>query len=503
MEEVCSACSAQQAREILLENPIDILLCDIEMPKESGLELFAWVRKRKMNVECVFLTSHAEFSYAKEALKLGSFDYILQPARYEEIEEALMKVRNQILKNRKFEKLKEVQEYRDEIQDGIASECLWEIMEYGNHNENAFNRIFDLQLKNRYSRLETGVILQEIIEWKTDREEWKSGLLLRSIRNILQEIFAEHKLEVILLKYRRTDYVILVCGEHVDHEVCYECISEYHLFEKEYMDFHSALYLGNVVENGKFADEINRIIHFMRNNIMKKTEISLCANDVSEESKLMSNILRIERWEYYLENGRGRQIIEKVKNYFENPDNQNKNTLKVLFWSFNSAIVVFTHKKNVEYSSLFLEKEFPFKRYLEAYRSYDELIFAMEFLVDILERKRGKEEGRDEEDIVCNVISYIDDNLAQSLSRKMLADYVHMNEDYLARIFKKNTGYTLKEFIVKEKMEFAMELLRTTNMSISLIALKTGFTNFSHFSQTFKKAANVTPNEYRNQNRNN
>lgn len=40
-------------------------------------------------METIFLTAHADFLYAKEAVALGSFDYILQPARYEEIEDAV------------------------------------------------------------------------------------------------------------------------------------------------------------------------------------------------------------------------------------------------------------------------------------------------------------------------------------------------------------------------------------------------------------------------------
>ena len=59
------------------------------MPIQNGLELFRWVKSHYPNVECIFLTSHSDFEYVQEALKLGGFDYILQPARYEEIEETI------------------------------------------------------------------------------------------------------------------------------------------------------------------------------------------------------------------------------------------------------------------------------------------------------------------------------------------------------------------------------------------------------------------------------
>ena len=84
---VYTALNASEAREIILSHPIDILLTDIEMPKESGLSLLRWCRENHYQFECIFLTSHADFFYAQEAIQLESFDYILQPARYEDIEQ--------------------------------------------------------------------------------------------------------------------------------------------------------------------------------------------------------------------------------------------------------------------------------------------------------------------------------------------------------------------------------------------------------------------------------
>ena len=86
---VYTALNASEAREIILSHPIDILLTDIEMPKESGLSLLRWCRENHYQFECIFLTSHADFFYAQEAIQLESFDYILQPARYEDIENLL------------------------------------------------------------------------------------------------------------------------------------------------------------------------------------------------------------------------------------------------------------------------------------------------------------------------------------------------------------------------------------------------------------------------------
>ena len=88
-DHVFTACSVKEAQHIFEQQRIDILLCDIEMPPTNGFALLRWVQEHFAGVVCIFLTAHAEFEYAQEAVKLGSFDYILQPAPYAEIEAAV------------------------------------------------------------------------------------------------------------------------------------------------------------------------------------------------------------------------------------------------------------------------------------------------------------------------------------------------------------------------------------------------------------------------------
>ena len=89
VEQVFTAYSVKEAQGIFERERIDVLLCDIEMPPTNGFALLWWVQERFSGVVCIFLTAHAEFEYAQEAVKLGSFDYILQPAPYAEIEAAV------------------------------------------------------------------------------------------------------------------------------------------------------------------------------------------------------------------------------------------------------------------------------------------------------------------------------------------------------------------------------------------------------------------------------
>ncbi len=79
ISEVLVAPNARRARNVFSEREIDILLCDIEMPEESGLALVEWVGESSPGTQCIILTCHADFAYAREAMRLGTLDYLLKP----------------------------------------------------------------------------------------------------------------------------------------------------------------------------------------------------------------------------------------------------------------------------------------------------------------------------------------------------------------------------------------------------------------------------------------
>lgn len=117
IDQVYTAFSAEKGKECIRQHEIDIMLCDIEMPGENGISLLRWVRENEKGIECIFLTCHASFAYAQEAIGLGCQDYLLIPTKYEKIGETVLKVVNRI---REREQEKRYQEYgRAALQERI------------------------------------------------------------------------------------------------------------------------------------------------------------------------------------------------------------------------------------------------------------------------------------------------------------------------------------------------------------------------------------------------
>ena len=90
--EVYTAFSVREAIAFLSKTKADIVLCDIEMPGGNGLQLLKWIRENHASMECIVLSSYAEFSYAQSALRFDVCDYLLKPIKAKELEETISRV---------------------------------------------------------------------------------------------------------------------------------------------------------------------------------------------------------------------------------------------------------------------------------------------------------------------------------------------------------------------------------------------------------------------------
>ncbi|RKN66071.1 response regulator [Paenibacillus ginsengarvi] len=94
---VLQAYSGTEAVEALQDGDIHILLTDIRMPGMSGLELIERAQKLAPGIDCILLTGHTQFEYAKRAVELQAIDYLVKPVRHEE----LLRVVETIIQRRK------------------------------------------------------------------------------------------------------------------------------------------------------------------------------------------------------------------------------------------------------------------------------------------------------------------------------------------------------------------------------------------------------------------
>lgn len=95
------------------------------------------------------------------------------------------------------------------------------------------------------------------------------------------------------------------------------------------------------------------------------------------------------------------------------------------------------------------------------------------------------------------IMQWIEDHYMEPFDLERLSDELHLSKSYVSRIFKRETGSSLTEYLTIRRIKQACQLLQMTNKPIEFIGENVGFGSVSYFIQVFKKMVGTTPHQYR------
>lgn len=101
---------------------------------------------------------------------------------------------------------------------------------------------------------------------------------------------------------------------------------------------------------------------------------------------------------------------------------------------------------------------------------------------------------------IAQCIDYIYDHLHARITVNELANYVHLNASHLSRLFKKEVGTSISEYIRRQKMETAKNMLIYSDYRPAEIASILAFPSQSYFTEIFHKYTGLTPGEFKREN---
>jgi two-component system response regulator YesN len=94
-------------------------------------------------------------------------------------------------------------------------------------------------------------------------------------------------------------------------------------------------------------------------------------------------------------------------------------------------------------------------------------------------------------------MSYIQENYRDELTLQSAADHVHMSRNYFSEQFKRVSNLNFIDFVIRLRINNAMQMLRQTNLKVYDIGSQSGFNSSKHFLKLFKREVKCTPAEYR------
>lgn len=501
IDAVQTANHADEARRIMLEHRIDILICDIEMPDEDGLSLVRWVKEHSPHTESLFLTCHSEFAFAKQAINLGSFDYLLKPVDGDELAQTVTRMLQAINEREENSQYNEMyQKYLSlyKKQQPLLAERFWQdllsrrILSFGDFLERALQ---DAQVELA-SNDKILPILISIEEWKKPLDARDQEIMEYAVKKAAGELFlSEFSGDVIVDKNGILFVMAYKSGSVLDTDLCLQAGSRFIEVCREYFYCQVTCYIGRFASPQELPRLCEGLKNMERNNVTHTQSVILYVPQTDPSIALtVPDNMNVLEWSNYMLNGEREKVIELIHRTVEKLEanaNIHQQQIEAYYHDTLQIVYNFLHVKSISSNQVphFLMWASAQIRTLSQYKHWAEnLVSTVMDAVFATKEMDG---------VVQKSIQYMKQNVEEDISREDVAAFVSLNPAYLSRLFKKETGQTLIDYLIETKMNRAKQLLDSTRMTVSAIAQQVGYCNFSHFTKMFKKQFSVNPQEYR------
>lgn len=468
MEVIYIAENGKEALDKYKENPVDIIITDINMPVITGLGLIKSIKEINTSVKFIVLSGYDDFSYARTAMKYGVENYILKPINEEELETALIDINKKI----RYEKEKEnmvLEKNRilmNILNGKFDSDELYYLkdmveLEFENKNYTVSNILFN----NKDIRRKIDV--QDLIAANTSGKYeiiYKFNgdiILINSWNKDVKDESIKKYYDTILKKFSNEfDKIFIAVGEKVESiKEIKKSYADSNIIKKHILTkgYNSCLYKNDIVKitnkNRNFNKEIealNKII--IENNEDKTLEY---IEDIFKNKDLTPEDIYDLAIKILL-------LMDKISEDFRLNKNYKDESLSSVIVSLYAASTIDTIKEIIANKVLELSK--------------------------IMNTNVVKYTP-----IVQQVVNYIDERYFEEVSLKTLSQKYNINSSYLGQIFTKEVGCSFSEYLNKIKNMKAKELILNTNKRINEIAKEVGYYETSYFYRKFKEFYGVSP----------
>lgn len=487
IEGVFAAYNVKQAKDILSTMQIDILLSDIEMPQGSGLELLEWVRERKLPVECIYLSSYAHFAYAQKALELHSRGYLLKPVSNKELSSVLENLVGQ-MKLERAENGEDKQREKEWFWRNILLEkepAQKPFPECKSHAEKYYGQ--DLVLLS----------LLRIFQGMDRKKLQDDAVLYLTLKHTAEEFLRKKDFPVdIMLQYSDDCFLIVMRNCSKEQGEMEKGLGELLSHIEEQMHVPACVYIGKQTGIKGCKEQMIFLQQVIREGVPGKDGLLFC--DCWTGQNAVYKPPRFTEWEQkmmYSQDMSG--VLAEILGYVDGLYESGEVNVKV-FGSFKAdlqqMVFHFMMEKGIAMNQIFEPGEYDYYCDKASWTIRD----IKDFISILFKKLKAviKVENTGE-NVVEQIMHYIDENLAGDLSRATLAAQVYISEDYLSKKFAMHTGMSIPGYVSARRMEKACDYFKNTLRSVSEVAMLVGYSNFSYFSKTFRDYAGCTPNEYR------
>jgi len=504
IEEPLEALHVDQAMEIMTRHPVDLVVCDIEMPRKSGLELIKWIKEEHPDTETIMLTCHSEFSYAQKALQLGCIDYLLKPVEYDSLRSTVQKALEKIEKSRDaVSEIKQYRQYYNQWENQLPTliERFWIelIQERGTISRAYLDANFELYQIPLCSNDRVLPILLSVEHWDKefstrDEEILEYALLKAAEETILQAVPG-------IVVQDRPGLLLALCyvPGRADPNIgqLAELCETYLTACRHYFYCRISSYIGHAVHVEDLPALYRKLQWAEQQNVLLSNRVMMLRDleKLPDDSRSLS--ITVGDIQEALRMRDERRLQEAIQATFTElyTHQITVSDLEKIYYELVQTVYAALHKADMSIVDCYTREE------LRIFQTRPKSLVYLEdwskrLLPPAIERMGSRTIDRSSR-VVEAAREYICNHLDRPISREEIAAYVYLNSAYLSRLFKKETGMSIIDFIIKCRIDKSKLLLETTDHKITRISEMVGYDNFPHFSRQFKKIVGVTPHQYR------
>lgn len=495
-DNIFTAGNITNAKSIISQNTIDLLLSDIDMPNGNGLDLLAWIRENHNDMPVIFLTNYADFDYAQKALHLKSFHYFLKPIDFEKLTSIIIEATLQRQKqDNQLKKNCEIfwQSYlHNKIADSPTSlyQYISQMQLPYQENDYFLPILFDLFPYFLTDSCQINSIFSNQAEQNNYMKTTFEAIFIDQIAPM--DIFYEYNADS-----ARYLAIFKLNTENIPPAFLMNCEC---FIESVRTDIHFNLncFVGIPSKFKTFRANIKKFRSMIANSLDCTCSVLLLSQyqPVSETYAPCDT----ETMKLYLQNNQYSALLDYCTQYLKHlsaSSTLNSVSLSNFQIDVVQTLYTFLFDKGILANKLFHDDTYHMlstnaKNSIQDMLLYFQYIFKLtqEHLADITSDKS----------ITKSMQDYVDQHYTEDLNLNSLTDIFYLNPDYASKLFKKETGTSFKNYVIQKRIAAAKKLLRNTDLPINNISDKVGYGNYSYFTRIFKKETGMTPVEYRNQN---
>ncbi|GGD91620.1 response regulator transcription factor [Paenibacillus nasutitermitis] len=512
-ELVGTAGDGLQALEQVAKSNPDIIITDLKMPNLDGLELIQKLHERSYTGKFIVLSNYDDYEYVREAMKLGAADYLLKiTLKPEELLTLLIKISEQLSEERKLKETNISMQIRLNETYAQQKNAFWkELLENRDPNDSSAGAE-----ATKYG-LDLHALRGRLIYLKIDHYEDASSngkiknkkLLDFSVANIIKETVS-NKCRSDCVEIGNGTYAVMIYEQGIG-------FSE----EAWQMLFRDLVHVLNLYLNLSISSTLSERFEGMR-SLQEQYDHCLRASRArfysGAGSMLIASQVDLSQWPITtglwsesitsaVEEGDSERLSEFMADLAGQLNGMKIEPLKIkqFFLTLLADLeyritkwraVTGTNDRSVLEPIIVILSD-SIKRSITQAETAEQFIAITEQALQEILNGFQVIKSRSYRKEVHHVIGILHEKIEGKIKLDQLAKEVNMNVNYLCRIFKRDTGKSIVQYMNELKIVQSMELLKLPDCRVKEVAAAVGIDDPFYFNRLFRRTVGVSPSEYR------